>query len=90
MATDVFAGLTVPCCMGSDGCICGSSERVLRGYISGTSLPQMSEKQREWCLEEIGSVEGFDRADYAELTDADLARGVLNAWLEYCRDKGMV
>lgn len=50
----------------------------------------MSEKQREWCLEEIDSVEGFRRADYAEAPDADLARGVLDAWLEYCRDKGMV
>lgn len=50
----------------------------------------MTPDQREWCLVEIESVEGFDRKQHEGSADADLAREVLAAWLEYCRDKGML
>jgi hypothetical protein len=50
----------------------------------------MTPAQREECLEEIGRVEGYDPKDYAQLTDRDLARSVLHAWADYCRDKGLL
>jgi hypothetical protein len=50
----------------------------------------MTPEQREWCLEEIGSVEGYDRAEHVEDSDSDLASTVLCAWTDYCRDKGMI
>jgi len=99
MATqvNVFDGLRAACCEG-DGypfahadCICGSEERILRGYIRGdASLPPMTSIQRDWCLDEIGSVEGHDRKDYEAFDDSNLARSVLNAWRDFCRDKGLL
>ena len=94
IATNVFAGIAVPCCSEGDpdspGCICGAAERVLRGYIDELPhLPSMTPAQREWCLTEIGDVEGFDRKEYEEVGDPVLARVVLDAWTSYCRDKGL-
>lgn len=65
-------------------CICGASERVLRSGIPLTG------EQREWCLNEIARVEGYDRKDYQECSDKDLGRAVLSAWTDYCRDQGMM
>jgi hypothetical protein len=45
---------------------------------------------REWCLDEIDRVEGFRRRDYELLDDSELARGVLDAWLDFARDKGLL
>jgi hypothetical protein len=50
----------------------------------------MTPEQRAWCLDEIGSIEGYNRADYEGETDGNLARTVLSAWLDLCRDKGLV
>jgi hypothetical protein len=50
----------------------------------------MTPIQRDACLEEIAHVEGYDRADYAHVDDRDLARGVLSAWTDFCRDKGLL
>jgi hypothetical protein len=50
----------------------------------------MTAVQREWCLNEIGSVEGYDRKDYEHYTNADLASAVLNAWSDYCQDKDLL
>lgn len=81
----------VPCqCTGSGwiddetGCICGLTERALRAGGPFTA------DQRNWCLDEIASVEGHTRADHEGDTDADLGRAVLDAWVDYCRDKGMM
>lgn len=71
-------------------CVCGESEKALRGWMSGRLITPMTPEQREWCYGEIDSVEAHDRQDYVTGTDAELARGVLNAWLEYCQDKGLV
>jgi hypothetical protein len=80
------------CCMGDDGCVCPAQERALRGWMrSDPMLPSMSEVQREWCLREIDQVEGHYRVDYEGISsDEELARGVLNAWTDYCRDKGLM
>lgn len=101
----VFQDLVATCCTSTasvgqffspspqdtDCCICPHNERVLRGYTRGeATLPAMTPEQREWCLEEIGSVEGYDRAEHVEDSDSDLASTVLCAWTDYCRDKGMI
>jgi len=77
-------------CYGTpDHCVCGSSEKALRGWLNGRISQPMSAEQREWCFSEIDLIEGYDRKDYEGSTDANLAMGVLSAWLEYCRDKGL-
>lgn len=84
-----------PCqCVGhplaAKGCVCLPTERALRGWQSGAILVRMTPEQREWCLQEIGRVEGCDRADYENGSDAEVAAGVLTAWREYCRNKGLL
>ncbi len=66
------------------GCQCGDTERALR---SGCAL---TPEQREWCLDQIGSVEGHKRADYEAEDDKQIGRSVLSAWVDYCRDKGLM
>lgn len=73
-----------------ESCVCGDSERVLRGWICKAIVAPMTPEQREWALNEIASVEGYDRKHYEGLPDAELARGVLSAWTDYCRDKGLL
>jgi hypothetical protein len=87
-----FTGIKVPCCGGPDeGCVCGGDERVLRAYNRGQrGLEPMTQDQRQWCLDEIRQVEGYDIKDYMQYSDADLANGVLSAWTDYCRDKGLI
>jgi hypothetical protein len=73
-----------PCCRESEAsCACGLSERALRGGGPFTAA------QRKWCLDEIASV-GHSRADHEGDSDADLGRAVLDALVDYCRDKGMM
>lgn len=89
--SSVFSGVHVACCMGDEDCVCGSEERVLRGYIRNDAhLHPMTAEQRKWCLAEIGSVEGYERSQYATHSDSDLASTVLRAWTDYCRDKGLL
>ena len=79
------------CCYGRDDrCVCSEMERALRGWQRGDVMPDMTDEQRELCLSEIGRVEGYTRADYEGLSDRDVASGVLSAWTDYCRDKGLL
>lgn len=80
------------CCSGGAGveCVCPPMERALRAWSSGAMMPPMSKEERERCLEEIGRVEGWDRGEHEADTDAELARNVLSAWTDYCRDQGMI
>lgn len=71
-------------------CVCGDSEKALRGWLNGRIATPMTPEQREWCYREIDSVEAHDREDYVTATDSELAMGVLNSWMDYCRDKGML
>lgn len=72
-------------------CVCPTNEKALRAYSGQNSaIPAMTTEQRAWCLGEIGSVEGYDRSDYTLAPDSELARAVLDAWTDYCRDKGML
>jgi hypothetical protein len=71
-----------------NGCICGPSERVLRGVKNGDA--RLTDEQREWCLGEIDKVEGYSRDEYDIADDFTLANGVLCAWTDYCRDKGLL
>jgi hypothetical protein len=50
----------------------------------------MTDLEREWCLTEIESVEGYRREDFVDSDDSALAHGVLNAWKDYCRDMGLL
>lgn len=79
-------------CMGSmDGCVCLPMERAMRAWkLKEGSMPPMTPEQREACLHEIGQVEGYSRADYESTDDATLAGGVIDAWTDYCRDKGLI
>lgn len=70
--------------LASNGCICPASERALR---AGAAL---TDEQREWCLGEVASVEGYARSDGEDLNDADLGRLVLAAWADFARDKGLL
>jgi hypothetical protein len=80
---------TVACCANGDHeCICGPDERAIRAVIRGEIT--MTETQREYCLAEIGQVEGYDRAEHVSDTDVQLARNVLGAWTDFARDKGML
>lgn len=72
------------------GCICPPSEKALRAWKRGEITTPMNADQREFCLTEIGQVEGYTRADHAEDNDADLASAVLDAWTDYARDKGLI
>ncbi len=75
-----------------EGCFCCDNERALRAYAYGSRqpMPPMTGEQREACLDEIGNVEGYRREDYAQSPDKELAHGVLCAWMDYCRDKGLL
>ena len=92
-----------PCCMDPEdtgaangpvvgsGCSCMREERMLHAYSGGYgNLPPMTAEERNWCLDEIESVEGYRRQDYEASSDAGLARGVLCAWTDFCRDKGQL
>lgn len=74
---------------GETHCVCGVSEKALRGWLNGRIQTPMTPEQREWCYKEIDAIEAHDRADYEKGTDSELAMGVLNAWMDYCRDKGL-
>lgn len=81
----------VQCCTGHEVlCECGADERPLRAYARGDALPSMTVDQRDWCLQQIGQMEGYSVADYAHADDRVLASGVINAWTDYCRDKGLL
>lgn len=67
-----------------DACECSDTERFLRSGM------KMSSEQRDWCLREIEQVEGHNRKDYADLSDKDLGRATISAWIDYCRDKGLM
>lgn len=75
----------------AEQCECPDAERALRAWTGQSPLvPAMTPEQREWCLSEIDSVEGYRRSDYESDTDAHVARGVLDAWTDFCRDKGLL
>lgn len=81
-----------PCCAPNYpfGCICPLKERALRAWMrDDNSVPPMTERQREYCLYEIGRVEGYRRDDYVDSSDAELAHGTIVAWLDYAADKGL-
>jgi len=93
---------TLPCYCYSDqpdGCVCSDCERALPHYHrrqkgKRLDLPPMPSAQRAWCLSEVRSVEGMG-AEAQELEregteDRWFACYVIDAWVEYCRDKGLI
>lgn len=89
---DAVAPAACVCYAPADGeiCVCSATEAALRAYIATLPMPAMTPEQRTYCLDEIASVEGYDRKDYEACDDAALARGVLYAWMDFCRDKGLL
>lgn len=96
MIKGVFEGISVPCCWdgtenANEPCVCGADERILRAYAGMTrNLPPMTPVQREWCLDEIGQIEGYERKEHEQDPDYLLASTVLHAWTDFCRDKGLL
>lgn len=70
------------------GCACLPAERALRAISRGDY--ELTDSAREWCLGQIDSVEGYERSQYEGDADRHVARGVLDAWTDYCRDKGLL
>lgn len=70
------------------GCACTHQERGLRAVMAGAG--PMTPEEREWCLAEIDRVEGHSRHTYQGTPDAEIARGVMDAWIDFCRDKGLL
>jgi len=71
-------------------CVCDAEEKALRLWAYQKAPSPMTPEQREWCAAEIDSVECHDREDYEGGTDAELAMGVLRAWQDFARDKGLL
>ena len=90
----LFNPMAVPCvCEGltEDMCLCGQvggAEKCLRFVKAVDGV--LTAEQREWCLKEIDKVEGHTRKDFEGQPDRDVAGGVLDAWTDYCRDKGLL
>jgi hypothetical protein len=77
-------------CFGPTGpsCVCPDAERALRAIARGDY--ELTDDAREWCLTEIDRVEGHSRVDHDGDADRHVANGVLSAWTDYCRDKGLL
>lgn len=71
-------------------CVCSAAEKTLRHYVDGAMTVPMTAEQREECLAEIEQVEGYRRDEWENRPDGELAAGVLQAWTDYWRDKGML
>jgi hypothetical protein len=65
-------------------------EDALFAFSGQTTGRPMRPGEREWCLQEIASVEGYERKDYEGCDDRGVARGVLSAWVDFARDKGVI
>lgn len=74
---------------GIDSCVCLPEERVLRLFSYGLINAEMNDQQREECLAQIDCVEGHSRNFHKNDSDSALADAVLDAWLDYARDKGL-
>jgi hypothetical protein len=79
----------VPCCMPQRTCVCGKTERALR-WIAAQAGRVLQPNQLEWCLDQIGQVEGYDRREWENEEDQTVAAAVLQAWADAARDKGML
>lgn len=93
--TDLGWPTTDYCCIPEEvacaaDCMCGRDERALRAYVDGKIVVPMTDSQRAFCLNEIGTVEGYDAKEHRGDSDVELARTVLSAWTDYCRDKGLL
>lgn len=87
------AGANACPCFGDPAeCMCTPNEAGLRLYIAGKGPAPMTPEQRKWCLSEIdrGTEYGYRREDYEAAPDAETAKAVLEVWVEYCRDKGLL
>lgn len=94
MINALFNPLSVPCtCEGlpENACVCGAgsgAEKCLRYVMAVDGV--LTPEQREFCLAEIDKVEGHSRAEHEQDSHAELARATLDAWTDYCRDKGLL
>lgn len=58
-------------------CVCGESEKALRGWMNGRITNPMTPEQREWCYQEIDAVEAHDRDDYLKRNRLRAGNGCL-------------
>lgn len=71
-------------------CMCPDAEKVLRMIVGDRSTKPLTEGEKKECFAEIDKVEGYSSADLAAGTDWQIANGVLCAWTDYARDKGLL
>lgn len=58
------------------------NEDELLSFANARTGRAMTIHEREWCLQEIDRVKGFDRKNYDQADNKRLARGVLSAWID--------
>lgn len=77
------------CFPDAQSCKCQPDERVLHNYSAGTITDPMTAQQRSWCYEQIHrfSEIGYDDEELQSRADQDLARMVLESWVDYVRNK---
>ena len=93
-AGDIFPAVEYMDCMclepaeqEESGCMCTLEERALRHCMAGKTT--LTPEQRKYCHDQIVAVEGYSERD-TEGDYADVARTVLHAWTDYCRDNGLL
>lgn len=77
-------------CINCELGVCSDLERDLHLVIQGKH--KLTSEQRKQCIKEIMVVEGYDYSveQLKDWTDEDLANTTFSAWLDYCRDKGLM
>lgn len=64
------------------------TESHVRRVAAGEGTLSLDE--RAWMLDQIAAVEGYKREDYETASTRQLAVGVLSAWTDLARDKGLL
>jgi hypothetical protein len=62
-----------------DACFCTAENRAIRAFAGGGMLA-MTAEQRQECLDELATIEGFSRPEDAAASDVALAQRVRRAW----------
>ena len=80
-----------PCYGDPMACVCQADEAVLRCYATRYPRTALSPTQRLECIADaVRCDEGTSAQDFTSLSDQDLARATLQAWVTYCRDTGLL
>jgi hypothetical protein len=73
-----------------DGCVCLPLEKGLKAYLFRKAPTRMTLEMRVWCYQEIARVHGADWTTATHYDDQDLARSVLDHWVLYAKQEGLM